>query len=288
MRLAIALAPLALAACNQILGLDSTRLVDAPPPDAPYRCTDEAPPLRGMPVAIVDGEVRSYSISMDRTLAVAVRGNTLYQGEGDMAFAKGANLSPPPPSAPVSPRLAPEGDELFVSYASPVMVSSPTTIVRYTRAGDGWMADPAPILALDATLVEMSAPTRRDLGPRRMVVVATPPAAATELREYVETASGWTLADTYALAELGTLRLLHPNLTPDGLHLVFDGRDETAAPILGYASRATTNDRFANAVDMNPFFGRPEVADPFLVEDCSRLYFFVVAKPFGVYYVERL
>lgn len=73
-----------------------------------------------------------------------------------------------------------------------------------------------------------------------------------------------------------------PNLSPDGLRMVLaavppmDNRDHVM-----YSDRPTVTDRFRPAVRLT---GAPDVIDPFLTEDCARIYF----SGFGsVFYVEQ-
>jgi len=287
LQVAVKLWLLALVGCNQVYDLESTRLHDAQAPDAPYRCTDEAPDLRGKPVLIVDGRnaPRSYSISIDRRIAVGISAGTYYEGEADMPLTMGATLSPPPTPTQGSPRLAPEGDELFVRDYNPISPTAPATVDRYVPQGDIWVRQANIISFVAASPVEISAPTRRSAGPRRMLVLSS----TTDLREFEEAPAGlWTQVAMYTHTELGTGEIHFPNLTPDGLHLIFEGRDSLGGPTLVYASRPSMAARFANAVDANPFFGSPQISDPFLVEDCARMYFYVPAKVGGgLYYVER-
>lgn len=282
---ALSLTLAALAGCNQVYGLDSTQLRDGAPPDAPYACTDQPPDLRGKPIEIVGGRdaARSYSISIDRRIAVAERTGTLVEGPGDGPLSMPALLMPAPSLPPGSPRLAPEGDELFVRYYSAISPSSPATVERYQREGNVW-ARRATILMINGAIPDISAPTRRDAGPRRMLVLHS----TIDLREMIETAPDvWMQVGAYTAAELGATAIQAPNLTPDGLHLVYSGQT-ASGPVLGYTSRPEIGARFSvPAVDANPFFGSPAISDPFLTEDCARLYFYVLAKPPGVYYVER-
>lgn len=270
----VALIALALAGCNQVYGLDQTKLVDAV---GPVRCTDEAPRFRGMPVLVVPGkdggpgsiELSFYNISPDRTLAVAAGNNTLYEGPGDSAALGGANLNPPPPSNLRSPRLAPERDELFVSYTS--------KIDRYARDAGEWILQ-ATVLSLSN--YAMSAPTERVHGPRHMLVLTS----TMEFREYVETSPDqWQPQGAgYPITDFGVTAFTEVNMTPDGLHVVV-----SSVGVIGYASRARLEDRFTKPVTFNPFFGGPTLFDTQITANCGRLYFILLGMPApGVYYVD--
>lgn len=276
------IAVLALAGCNQVLDLEQTRLRDGANPDAPRACTAAAPVFRGKPVpVIVSGEYsRTYSISLDRRIAVANRIGGIIEGPGDSAMMTGALLMPPPPSTIGSPRLSPEGDELFISYAeSPVNAA----IHRYAREQNLWVYKAKLFTVMPTNQPDISIPTRRELGPRRLFVGVN----TSELREYIEgPADQWTqLGSAYLTSDLGVGTILFPNISSDGLRLVFQGQQSNTLTLL-YASRASVNERFGKAVAANPFFGNPPIYDPYLLDDCSRLYFFANADLPGVYYVE--
>jgi hypothetical protein len=274
---------LALAGCNQVYSLDSTQLRDGASPDAPYSCTTEAPRFRGTPVpVIVNGTndlARTYSISLDRRIALVTRANTLWEGPGDSNMLREAMLMPIPLTGTLGmSRLAPEGDELFMAEPDGAVSS---TVYRYARSGDLWARQPSTFIVGGAT-PEISIPTRRDLDPRHIVI-----AVGNMLREYIETAPDvWMLTSMYTPADFGVTGIQVPNLTADGLRLMF-AAPGVADGALYYASRDTITGRFGSAEAANPFFGNPRVLDPYLLEDCSRLYFFVVANPAGVFYVER-
>lgn len=274
---------LALAGCNQVYGLDATQLRDGAAPDAPFACTSAAPQFRGTPVPVIASSnsdlARFYSISLDRRIAVTLRAGTLYEGPGDSDQLRGAMLMPPPPAAFNSPRLSPEGDELFLVHPESPATAS---IVRYARSGDVWIRQPSPAFTVPTSQPEISIPTRKDLGPRHVVVTV-----GAMMREYIETAPDvWSLTTTYAPSDFGTMNILVPNLSADGLRIVFQGQG-IADATLYYATRERIDARFGMAVDANPFFGNPRLLDPYLLEDCSRLYFFVLQNPVGVFYAER-
>jgi hypothetical protein len=260
----VALIALALAGCNQVYGLDQTRLDDA---RGPVRCTEEAPSFRGTPVLVVpmSTALRYYSLSRDHTLAVGAGPGAVYEGPGDSAALKGALLMPPPPTSAASPQLTPEGDELFISYQA--------SINRYTR-GDGWKQE----AVLPITSADHSSPTARVHGERHMLVMPN----SNEFREYVETAPDqWVQrGDQYMPKDLGVNTFFEVDISADGLHAVIGSLAE-----VGYASRARLEDRFTNMRTFNPFFGNPQLFDPHLSEDCGRLYFVILGASAGVYYV---
>ena len=270
----IALIAVLLAGCNQIYGLDATHI----PPDARQECTDQAPMFHGSPVLVAPGPqlTRSYSMSMDRRIAVGNQGGGLVEGPGDVPLTNSALLMPPPPNMPMSPRLSPEGDELFLRTTT----NNTSTVYRYARENNLWVQK-ASLFSFPVAIVDLSPPTRRDLGPRHMIVYDSK-----DLREYVESSlDQWTQVGTYVTTDLATMSFEAPQLTPDGLHLIFRG----SVPgnfTLTYASRSAIDGRFENPVDANMFFGHPNLFDPFLTEDCGRLYVLVSQIPVGIYYID--
>jgi len=278
----VALIALLLAGCNQIYDLDQTRLRDGAAPDAPPMCTSAAPVFRGEPVpVIIAGEyARSYSISLDRRIAVANVIGGIIEGPGDSALMTRAIIEPSPPGLIGSPRLSPEGDELFVRYAEP---GGGAAVHRYAREGNVWAYKAKLFFVMESNQPDISIPTRKELGPRRLVVGVN----TNELREYVEgPADQWTqLGAPYSPSDLDVATIILPNISSDGLRLVFQGQQAGSRTLL-YASRANVTERFGKALAANPFFGNPDLYDPYLLEDCSRLYFFAISTPPGVYYVE--
>ena len=71
-----------------------------------------------------------------------------------------------------------------------------------------------------------------------------------------------------------------PNLSPDGLRLVLGSTTQQSKVM--YSDRPSVDMRFRQAV---PLMDIPDVPDPFLTEDCARVYFSGIGS---VFYAQRL
>lgn len=140
-----------LAGCNQIFGLSKTHPIDALPvidvPDAQYFDTPadapfDCPPLGGAPAfkttlhQYAQG-CSNYTESEDEHWATAVCASVIEVAKDRAAFAPLTAVTAP---MAADPRLAPEGDELFVVSHPTVTIS---TIEAYKRdhTTDVWMHD---------------------------------------------------------------------------------------------------------------------------------------------------
>ena len=126
----------------------------------------------------------------------------------------------------------------------------------------------------------MSTPSR---GPDRHVIIAKQNSATNDydLVEVIGDGATWTVVDTYPQPDTGMTRIdFEPGLTSDGLRMVLYGESE-ALPAGGshYVGRAQITDRFAQAT---PILGpiAHDVYQPFLTEDCARLYFSAITTTF--------
>jgi hypothetical protein len=192
-----------------------------------------------------------YTASMSEGLAVATCAGTVSAGplEGP--------LTPIPELSAVSyfsPRLAPEGDELLVSYPC-----NPPQVVSFRRSDDSWIG-PSP-WPLQRTI---GAPSR---GSTRRVISGM---GATTLGEY-EIVNGMTseLVRTYSVIEWGLVSFHSGpfHLSPDGLRMVYSdpGSDKQY-----YSDRNDLSEPLRPAV---PIADLTDLGQVFLDENCERLYF---------------
>lgn len=262
-----------LAGCNQFYGLDQTQLRDGPGPDAPAQCHRDRVLFTNDPFPLMRrGEYTlAYGMDENRTLAVAHVTAGVVEGPVDSDSLAPATFSPaiPPGVAVAYPRIAPEGDELFVRVEG-------TRIERYRRTGEIWTL--AGRLSIPVGFNSgISAPTRRLPDGRRIIIDGT-----NGLQEYVESASDqWmtfgTPFDVMASPE-------EPNLSPDGLYVIYRTTVDSI-PRFRIQSRDDLTASFTKPIDFNPFFGSPGIYWPYMTGDCSRLYMLVV--PDGVTYVKQ-
>lgn len=272
----LGLIALALASCNQVYGLDPTRFgerIDAPP-----ACKDVLEfiyePVR---VASTGGFPLTYNTDEARTIAVASQFKVV-EGTADADDLRPAVFEPMLPAGTTAdlPRLAPEGDELFVRLQEN---QSNTRLVRYTRNGARWDFAAKVSLALTAQS-EVSSPTRRLPGGRRMVI-----RVPTGLQEYVESAPDtWMpIGEIFPKPDaLGSTE--QPNLTADGLRAIYV-TNPIGASVVRYVSRVDVTQPWSEPRDLPPFFGRPSLNWPFLTADCGRFYALTAYE--GVFYLKQ-
>ena len=172
-------------------------------------------------------------------------------------------------------QLAPEGDELFVSYES---TSSPVTsrIERFVAAADGSWTQSVDVTHPLLGFASMGTPSA---GPRRHVLVVTMSTAIQEL--VVDSTGASSLIRSYTATDLGIGANSAPNLTADGLRAVFAGSTTTSSGVY-YSDRAAIDDPLSPAISLA---GLPFATDPFLTSDCARLYFSALSS---VLYVRQI
>jgi hypothetical protein len=83
--------------------------------------------------------------------------------------------------------------------------------------------------------------------------------------------SGWQSVLPGYTTELGIQVATPPNLSADGLRMVFRAYESTGNTFaVFYADRESIDARFGMA---QPVAGVPDVSDPFMSDDCARIYF---------------
>ena len=272
------------AGCNQAYGLEPTYLVDAraegcPPPGTPLA-------FESAPTTIINDRLLNYyQFDVGRTAAIAVKSNTVFSGALDAPLdaiaITDANLDHELRVA----RLAPEGDQIFVQIRD--RTTDVTTVERFDRVGDAWqLAGTLPITLADE-FDRISAPTARERGPRRMLLLTRASVGfAKVIQELVEDDAGnWGPAgEPYASFALGVDGIFDPNLSADGLRIVFSGFGFSGENAVYYVDRASVDERFAAATPVFSLLGNGLALSPFLADDCARMYFYAVP---GIHYVRR-
>ena len=192
-----------------------------------------------------------FSISRDRSLVVLARDGLTYQlalpGGDPMLVDLGVYPAQ-------SLAMAPEGNALF--FTAPL---EPPLLLGALRAGEGW--------TLDATVPRgtfVGTPSASEFGPRRLMARLRP--GAPEIQE-LEAVAGVRTQHGEPL-ELGGNYA--PNLTPDGLSMVYVANDpDTGVPgAVFLASRASLADGFTNSVLILP--GAHHA--PHMLDVCRELY----------------
>ncbi len=267
---------LVLSACKQAFGLDETQVV--PPSDAQYFDAPADAPYACPPA----GETPQFS----RLFHQIAQSCLYYTSSGPLGRASAlcrepvAQVAEGPSEGPLAPvvgladvgtqrfdlvRLVPEGDELFVRHWDTGTVVG--RIRRFRRGGDNAFTSAADVTLQGTTIdsfVQFGAPSR---GPRRRMMLRNGPGALQEV-EIGETGVAQQIA-VYTEAQFGVDVLLStPNMTADGLRIVFGGQRD--GQLTFYSDRATVSDRFSPGRVLEDV---PAAFDTFLTEDCSRLYF---------------
>ena len=260
-----------LVGCNQVYGLESTQLIDAQLFDAaPPRC-----PPPGVAPAF-DPSLRQVStrdcVSYTRsaTGALAKCGLTFYEGTGDLELTEVRGMMPSAGLSIDYARLAPEADIAFARQFTPAQ-SFFTSI--YRRIDGVWQHESD---VLPGNRDEMGTPSRAPM--RRMFGVF-----GTTLTEYDE-ARGWAVHETYSPGNfnVASFSAEPPQLSPDGLRLLFAGTTTTNEPRLFFAQRDSIDARFtaAHVITDVPVGIREAV----MTEDCSRIYFPAIGV---IFYLEQ-
>lgn len=254
---------LVLGACNQVFGLQETRLRDGdvgtggePIIDAPFMCPPSGPPsYTGSGHLWSDRHCRSYSISADGKMAAAQCSDTgsIETGPAHGALAPGSGL--PSVSQFDYPRLSPEGNELFVHSSSDLRIYH-LNGSTWTQTGSLPRPSGGDILA--------SVPS---MGPDRRVMLY----GGQSIYEYANTGTGWTAVGApYDLGAIGGFSSIKGlELLPDGLRFVFYGNNANFGTY--YMERTSLTARFGSAVRIS---GLPSpYGDDFLTPNCGVAYY---------------
>lgn len=252
----------ALGACNWAHDLAPTQLVDAPGPDAPARCTTDGPPPFSLRVTqAVIQSCADYTVHEGTAIAAcgSLTATTLAAGPLDGPLAPLAITPTVAGAYLTAPRLTPDGDLLVHQEVLP----GRTAIASFYQQDEGWRWRADLPFALGA-FERVGMPSR---GPRRHVMVTR----IDRVEEAIEDDTGTWTTTTLPFAALGVTRVKSAiHLSADGLRAVFaDSADTPSALAIRYAVRARIDTPFAGSYPL----AVPAAQDPFLTEDCSRLYF---------------
>jgi hypothetical protein len=242
--------------CNWMYGLDETRLQDAQGIDAPAVCTtNTALQFARQARQAVLQDCRDYTFVGDRAVAHCgyVYTGAIAEGPVDGTLVN-VTIAPTEPEATIHrPRLMPDG-ELLVSQR---FVDGHELVSVYERAasGWGWSRDLPFTLGADD---RAGVPSR---GPARQLFITR--------RSFLEVAvegqdNQWTITalpfTAFGVSKVHTA--IH--LSADGTRAVFAGDGA-----IHYAVRKSVDVPFSGAYRLE----LPDVPDPFLAADCSRIYF---------------
>lgn len=265
----------ALCACNQVFGLDGTRVAPAGDalPDAPPKC-----PMIGMTPAfshpstvVISNGCTAYYVSERHDFALADC-NVVMQGPPDSTMLTAAML---PSSAYREPRLDPEGTAALFLQEDGGGAPLEWDVLGYD--GATW----ANIMTLPMAAVStggdyylaFGAPSRWASGAH---VIAQRNDGA--LVEFAASGGNWSSGTVISTLGMSGAGLIGASLTPDGQRMVF-----SAPSGIYYSDRTSIDGTFGTATRIE-VMGLPQdqVFAPFLTEDCGKLYY---ADTSGTVYV---
>jgi len=262
-------------ACNQLYGLETTILVDSPPtavdaaPDAPIVC----PPIGTVPMfsqaprIIIGDSCRNYTLAAEANLAVAECNGVIVEGAVDSPQLAAASIAVESGHTLSSPRLSPDGSELFVTSLS----STDRSIRIYRRNGTQWVFAGTPTVPAVPANDQLfaSTPSR---GPARRLVVhhfTLPNVSRFDEWEH-DGGDAWHLVRGYTPGDLGVTTMAQPALSDDARRLVFIGNAGGSGAIVRYADRADVGMSFGVAQQVDTPF--TNVQYPYMTANCGRLY----------------
>jgi hypothetical protein len=272
-----ALFAIAVCACNQVYGLDSTQGRYA---DAPFGC----PGIGGAPRFKPDFEVvtpldcDSYMTSAraNRVLASCREPTVgIYTGTIDGPLVRAQGLVAPANMRLRRVALASDGDLALAVMCSDAATST-CTLVSYIIQPDGTWSRGADLPIVVDLHVELGQPSS---APERHVFVVQ--ANEGRFEEYAQRAETWELVASYTSTELGAM-VVWGSFSADGLRMIATGKQTNAleAGTL-YLDRPSLDARFSPA----RMIDAPPLDRTWLTEDCGRLYFTAFRN---VLYLEQL
>lgn len=249
-----------LASCNPVLGLDSTKQVDAafydaPPPQCPE--LGSAPVFSRSLTQTLFQNCTDYTVSADGR-ALGLCGRKVSEGHVGRPLVPAVGLETPVDHLYTHPRLHPDGN---IATVRDHYVSTQTNrVVVYERGDAGWeMRAAIPAMnSLSATALT------RD---RRLLFVEF-----TRMVEYADDGN-FTFTPTsqvHTNMDLGVAFIgEHAHVTPDGLRIIFLSLGQDGMPRLVYSDRETVNMKFGKAQPMPNVEYFPNGV---MTEGCERLY----------------
>jgi hypothetical protein len=232
---ALAAATLALAGCDLVVGID----------------TDPTPCQLGSfadatPVDIVPAE--DFSADWDMRFAVVMSQGLSFELDLATRALTPIDLGP---YSNIALALTPEGNALFYT------INTEPYVLKGALRGESWL--------LDATVPRatfVGTPSADVFGPRRMLVRER--AENDLIAEFEDVAGRWTqIGEPQAMAATRV-----PDLTPNGLTMVYAGTDAGGSPAVMAAQRTSTSERFGPPTVLLPgVFSSAQ-----LLGDCKRLY----------------
>ncbi len=262
------LALVALAACNWAFGTQPVEQIDAryfdATTDARVQCPAFGMAPRFSPILrqVIDQNCRSYTVSADTGLAVATCSeggvDGVYAGPVDQPLVRVPELPAGTQDLTIGEaRLSPDGQLLVVSTFDLTNVAS--AYRTYTLGAQGWVPGP------DLPLPQFGNPSVPSRGPDRRVLFYDQNIGK-EFRQ--DTSGAWLEVGDVTFGPAPGVHSVW--LSPDALRFVaYEAASSGTRPRLYYADRASRDAPFTAPVELA---GVPASFDPFITEDCDRIY----------------
>ncbi|HEY1555254.1 MAG TPA: hypothetical protein VGF94_10520 [Kofleriaceae bacterium] len=270
---------LLLGGCDMLLGLDQLHPGRSDAPGAGDGDSDDVGsppgscPIGSAPSFSVAGAVgrpcRDLSVAGTSAAATCYPSGSPVNESGPLAAPWTAFVLPPMRSQTLveTPRLSPEGTEIFAREVD--LTDGNETIDWYSNTSGTWLLAGTIPLGQVMSSEYVSAPTRADR--QRYILLSE---TATDLLELADLGDGrWMASFAHSAAELGVGQIVQPNLSADGLRLVFVGDGGN----IYYATRTAVDTAFGAATLLYAVPGG--AVTPYLADDCSALYYAVAASP---------
>jgi hypothetical protein len=272
--------------CDGVLGLHETRLADATHADAPPTCAGIGMPPTFVPVLhqVTTTDCNEYVPSVTAGTATAACHSVASYGPIDADLVPLAVVGRSPNSTFDYPRLAPEGDELWIREAIP---NTGYALDAYRLGSDGTFSYDHAIAVPSSLKPEQGFYNvgNTSAGPLRHFIYGDAQVLSIEPHELIADDTGAVQEAIGTVASLGGLSLNSPiMISADGLRLVFVGFPTGGGPTAPYyADRPALDAPFAMPVVLD-LPGGNQLATPYLRADCDRIYFSIIG--FVFYLVE--
>jgi hypothetical protein len=248
--------------CNQIYGLDKTRL---PPPDGPYACPElgaAAPTFSRTIYQAFTQPSSSYHFNPTGTLAVASAFDAIYTGRFGEPLTLRPEIVAPSGYFFFDPHPSADGERLYIqSRFEPLVGALGAGIAVYEQSSGTWRY----VEDLPAIVSSKGSPSTVFNGPAGDRIIFT---NVSTLEEYEHIGGQWILQGAvHDRAAIQIDSFVQMAVTSDGLRAVYRGGENTR---MMYTDRPNLGAWFRTP---EPLAGVPKVLDAQLTDDCARIYY---------------
>jgi hypothetical protein len=247
---------LALCACNQVYDLSSTRVRDAPEPDAlPLACpAPPAVPQFAHELTQAFGDCQYFNIDATGTVAMAT-----CNGEHRIGPPDGPLVADGLANALTSaPRPGPGGTHVYLTYSL-----GPAVMFEVFEKSDGMWSAKGTLPFAGGWLSNVA--VDRD-GNEHVLVESNG-----TIEEWMLTSDTWKPQRMFDGGDLETGIAIAPMISGDGLRLVVRGMDALGNAAMYYAARSRVDEAFGTGERLADV-PVPDDLGAFLTNDCTRIY----------------